>query len=111
LTASASVGCAAIESATVSMVASASMPMHARVHELGRLRPTMTEAQQLAVAGLVDRLHPARLLAVHLRRAGRENGNRLTATSSPCASRRLRLGQADGRHLGIGVDCTGGTAV
>jgi hypothetical protein len=79
---------------------------HAAVDQLGRLRSDDHHAQQLAVAGLVDRLHPARPLAVHHRAGrGRErhpaDGDLVVRLGGGC------LGQADGGHLGIGVDAPG----
>ena len=104
LTASASVGWAAIESAMVSIVASARDPDHARVDELGRLDAHDDEAEELAVARLVNGLRKPGPLAVHLRATRR--GHRELADDDVVSVRlpSLGLGQADRRHLGIGVD-------
>ena len=65
LVASPSVGCAAIESPTVSSVASASMPTTPGVDQLGGVHADDDHAEQLAVARLADDLHEARAVAVH----------------------------------------------
>ncbi len=104
LIASESVGCGAMPSATVSTVDSASIattPASIRSVACG---PTITSAEQLAVAGLVDRLDPADGLVLHHRARVRDPREPADRDVVAVLLARLRLGQPDAGDLGIGVD-------
>ena len=104
LIASDSVGCGAIPSATVSTVDSASIattPASIRSVACG---PDDHEPEQLAVARLVDRLHPADGLVLHHRARVRDPREAADGDVVAVLLARLGLGEADAGDLGIGVD-------
>ena len=82
--ASASVGCGAMPSATVSTVDSASIATTPDLDQVGHVRADHDEPEQLAVLRLVDRLDPAG----RLRPASRRARSRPTGTGRPRPRRR-----------------------
>ena len=91
-------------SATVSTVDLGVECDHARLDQVGRVRPDDDEPEQLAVARLVDRLHPADRLVLHHRARVRDPREPADRDLVAVLLARLRLGQADAGDLGIGVD-------
>ena len=81
-------------------------PHHARVDQLGGLGADDHDPQQLAVAGLVDGLHPAGRLAGHLRSSRRRERKLPDLDVIAVELSGLGLGETDGRDLGIRVGAT-----
>ena len=101
LVASPSVGCAAIESPTVSSVASASIATTPGLDQLRGLRADGDHAEQLAVARLADHLDEAGAVAVHGRAGDRRVRHRADDDLVAVLLARLRLREADRGDLGV----------
>src|SRR5919106_1553532 len=78
----------------------------AGLDEVGDVRPDHDDPEQLAIARLVDRLHPADGLVLHHRAAVRRERERTDEDVVAVLLARLLLRQADARDLRVGVDGT-----
>src|SRR5918996_1700257 len=76
----------------------------AGLDEVGDVRPDHDDSEQLAVARLVDRLHPAHRLVLHHRAAVRGERERPDEDVVTVLLARLALRQADARDLRVRVD-------
>src|SRR4051812_30756390 len=78
----------------------------AGLDQVGHVRPDHDEAEQLAVAALVDGLHPADGLVLHHRAGVGDPREHADLDVVAVLLARLGLGEPDARNLRVGVDRT-----